>query len=93
MLRGTGVSAGVAKGTALVITCGQRSAAPRRSILASEVQSERSRFEAALARAASELVALRRNALELGSVAEIEALLNERRAAVAGAEDARSSRP
>ncbi len=58
MLRGTGVSAGVAKGTALVIDCGYRSAAPRRSILASDVESERSRFEAALARAASELVAL-----------------------------------
>jgi len=58
MLRGTGVSAGVAKGVAFVVACGLRSAAPRRSILASEVESERSRFEAALARAAAELVAL-----------------------------------
>ncbi len=58
MLRGTGVSAGVAKGTALVIACGYRTAAPRRSIQASEVEAERSRLEAALARAASELRAL-----------------------------------
>ena len=64
MLKGTGVSAGVAKGTALVISCGYRSAAPRRSILASEVESERSRFEAALARAASELVALQKDVSE-----------------------------
>jgi phosphoenolpyruvate-protein phosphotransferase (PTS system enzyme I) len=64
MLRGTGVSAGVAKGTALVIACGDRSAAPRRSILASEVESERSRFEAALARSASELVALQNDVSE-----------------------------
>ena len=58
MLRGTGVSAGVAKGTALVLACGYRCAAPRRSILASDVERERLRFEVALARAASELVAL-----------------------------------
>ncbi len=64
MLRGIGVSAGVATGTALVITCGQRSAAPRRSILGSEVESERTRFEAALARAASELVALQKDVSE-----------------------------
>ena len=58
MLRGSGVSAGVAKGVAFVVACGLRSAAPRRSILASEVESERARFEAALARAAAELGAL-----------------------------------
>jgi phosphotransferase system enzyme I (PtsI) len=58
MLRGTGVSAGVAKGTALVIACGYRSAAPQRTILASEVERERARFDAALATAASELAAL-----------------------------------
>ena len=58
MLRGTGVSAGVATGTAFVIACGNRMAAPQRSILSSEVAGERSRFEAALARASSELVAL-----------------------------------
>src|SRR6266568_201886 len=58
MLRGTGVSAGVAQGAAFVVACDDRSAAPQRTILASEVESERSRFEAALARAAAELVAL-----------------------------------
>ena len=64
MLRGAGVSAGVARGTALVLTCGQRSAAPRRNIAASEVDGERSRFEAALAKAASELVALQNEVSE-----------------------------
>ncbi len=58
LLRGTGVSAGVAKGTALVLACGQRTAAARRSIEGSEVEGERSRLDAALARAASELHAL-----------------------------------
>ena len=64
LFRGTGVSAGVARGTALVIACGYRSAAPRRSIPASEVDSERSRFEVALGRAASELVALQKDVSE-----------------------------
>jgi len=58
LLRGTGVSAGVAKGTALVIACGYRSAAPRRSIERSEIEGERARLDAALVRAASELRAL-----------------------------------
>ncbi|HTP25171.1 MAG TPA: phosphoenolpyruvate--protein phosphotransferase, partial [Anaeromyxobacteraceae bacterium] len=64
LLRGTGVSAGVAKGTALVITCGCRSPAPRRKIEASEVEGERARFEAALARAAADLVTLQRDVRE-----------------------------
>lgn len=64
MLRGTSVSAGVAKGTAFVVACGRRSAVPTRTILASEVESERSRFEAALARAAAELIALQRDLTE-----------------------------
>jgi phosphoenolpyruvate-protein phosphotransferase (PTS system enzyme I) len=64
MLRGIGVSAGVAKGTALVMAFGYRTAAPRRSILSSEVESERSRFEAALARASSELVVLQNDVSE-----------------------------
>jgi len=64
LLRGTGVSAGVAKGTALVITCGCRSPAPRRRIEASEVEGERARFEAALARAAADLVTLQRDVRE-----------------------------
>jgi phosphoenolpyruvate-protein phosphotransferase (PTS system enzyme I) len=64
LLKGTGVSAGVAKGTAFVIACGYGSAAPRRTIERSEVERERSRFDAALGRAASELQALQ------GEVAE-----------------------
>ncbi|HEX8910292.1 MAG TPA: phosphoenolpyruvate--protein phosphotransferase [Anaeromyxobacteraceae bacterium] len=64
MLRGTGVSAGVAKGTALVISCGYRSAAPLRSIAASEVERERARLETAMARAASELAALQKDMSE-----------------------------
>jgi len=57
-LRGSGVSKGVARGTALVLTCGNRSAAARRAILASEVDGERARLAAALGRAASELSTL-----------------------------------
>ena len=57
-IRGTGVSKGVARGTALVLTCGYRSAAARRTIAASEVEGERRRLDAALARAASELTSL-----------------------------------
>ncbi|ABS26230.1 phosphoenolpyruvate--protein phosphotransferase [Anaeromyxobacter sp. Fw109-5] len=58
MLRGTGVSPGVARGTALVIACGYRSAAPRRSIQPSEAEGERLRLDAALAAAAAQLAAL-----------------------------------
>ena len=58
MLRGISVSAGVARGAAFVVACGYRSAAPRRTVLAAELESERARFEAALARAAAELVTL-----------------------------------
>lgn len=58
LFRGTGVSKGVARGTALVLTCGYRSAAARRTIRASEIGGERARLDAALARAASELAAL-----------------------------------
>jgi phosphotransferase system enzyme I (PtsI) len=43
-----------------VLACGARSAAPRRTIPASEVGSERARFDEALARAAAELAALQR---------------------------------
>lgn len=60
VLRGTGVSAGVARGTALVLACGNRSAAPRRTIGAAEVDGERARLQAALARADEELLALQR---------------------------------
>ncbi len=55
------VSTGVARGAAFVLTCGDRSAAPRRSIQASEVERERGRFDAALAAAASELKTLQKD--------------------------------
>jgi phosphotransferase system enzyme I (PtsI) len=58
MLSGTGVSAGVARGTAFVVACGDRSAIAQRSIAPSEVDAERERFDRALARAAEELKAL-----------------------------------
>src|SRR5712691_12647670 len=49
VLRGTGVSAGVAQGTAYVLTCGYRSAVPQRSIRAAEVDGERRRLDSAVA--------------------------------------------
>ena len=55
------VSTGVARGAALVLTCGDRSAAPRRSIQASEVERERRRFDAAVAAATSELKTLQKD--------------------------------
>ena len=58
MIRGTGVSPGVARGTAFVIACGFRSAAPQRPIRAEDVEGERGRLDAALARAGGELAAL-----------------------------------
>jgi phosphoenolpyruvate-protein phosphotransferase (PTS system enzyme I) len=58
LMRGTGVSKGVARGTALVLACGYRSAVARRTIAASEVETERTRLDAALGRAASELTSL-----------------------------------
>ena len=64
VLKGAGVSAGIALGRALVLTCGDRTAAPRRSILPSEVDGERSRFDAAVARATSELAALQQDVSE-----------------------------
>ena len=64
VLKGIGVSAGVARGAAFVLACGDRSAAPRRSIRASEVESERARFRAATAAALSELAALQRDVTE-----------------------------
>jgi phosphotransferase system enzyme I (PtsI) len=61
LLQGAGVSAGVAKGEALVLACGQRAAAARRTIRADEVGGERARLEEAFARAASDLRALQRD--------------------------------
>lgn len=64
MLKGTGVSAGVAQGTGFVLSCGYRSAVPQRSIRAGDVDRERARLDAALARADAELLALQEDVRE-----------------------------
>jgi phosphotransferase system enzyme I (PtsI) len=64
MLKGTGVSAGVAQGTAYVLACGYRSAVPQRNISASEVEGERARFDGAVSRADAELVKLQNDVRE-----------------------------
>lgn len=58
LIRGTGVSKGVARGAALVLACGHRSAVVRRTVGASEVAGERTRLDAALDRSTSELTSL-----------------------------------
>src|SRR2546423_3090976 len=58
MLKGTAVSAGVAQGTAYVLSCGYRAAVPQRSIRSSEIDGERVRHDSAVARAEAELRAL-----------------------------------
>jgi phosphotransferase system enzyme I (PtsI) len=64
MIKGTGVSSGIAHGDAYVLACTERAAAPRRSINADEIESELARFEVALDRAERELLHLK------GDVAE-----------------------
>src|SRR2546427_3166444 len=58
MLKGTAVSAGVAQGTAYVLSCGYRAAVPQRCIRPSEIDGERMRLDSAVARAEAELSAL-----------------------------------
>src|SRR5947207_1661708 len=64
MLKGIGVSAGVAQGTAYVVADGLRSTVPNRSVRASELEGERARFDAAVARADAELLALQEEVRE-----------------------------
>src|SRR5258708_19147334 len=64
MLKGIGVSAGVAQGTAYLMTCGYRSAVPQRSIGAAEVDGERRRLDSAVARAEAELLVLQEDVRE-----------------------------
>ncbi|HTT71977.1 MAG TPA: phosphoenolpyruvate--protein phosphotransferase [Anaeromyxobacteraceae bacterium] len=59
MLRGTGVSPGIAHGEAYVLPCAARAAAPRLGIQVSEVAGELARFETGLAKAEQELRALK----------------------------------
>ena len=58
------MSAGVAQGTAYVVAEGLRSTVPNRSVRASELEGERARFDAAVARADAELLALQEEVRE-----------------------------
>jgi phosphotransferase system enzyme I (PtsI) len=73
LLRGVGVSTGIAHGTAYVLACVDRESAPRRTIEAEEVDAELARFEAAVDWAEKELRALERSVSERigGSEADI----------------------
>ena len=73
MIRGTGVSSGIAQGAAYVLACTNRSAAPRRTVDLEEVTAELHRFENAVARAERELLARKEDvAVRIGpSEAEI----------------------
>src|SRR4051812_17733670 len=59
LLKGVGVSAGIAQGSAYVLSCGYRAAVPQRTIEASDVAAERDRYDAAVATAQAELRLLR----------------------------------
>jgi phosphotransferase system enzyme I (PtsI) len=58
LVKGVGVSTGIAHGTAYVLACVDRAAAPRRDIAETEIEGELTRFEAALARAEKEVLSL-----------------------------------
>ena len=64
MIKGTPVSPGIAHGTAYVLACAQRSAGPRRTIEAADVESELGRFETAVGHAEKELLALKATVTE-----------------------------
>src|SRR5882757_5632803 len=72
MLRGLGVSTGIAHGTAYVLACAQRAAVPQRSIEPTEVDAELLRFEAALTRAETDLHALKAEVKEKIGASEAE---------------------
>ena len=59
MIKGTPVSTGVAHGTAYVLACAHRTAGPRRTIAAEEVDRELERFETARAASEKDLLALK----------------------------------
>jgi len=64
LLRGTSVSTGIAQGTAYVMTRADRAAVPRRVVDPADVAGELARFETALTKAETELVALRKDVAE-----------------------------
>jgi phosphotransferase system enzyme I (PtsI) len=78
MLKGTGVSAGVAQGTAYVLACGYRSAVPQRNIRASEVDGERARFDGAVSKADAELVKLQNDVRERIGASQAEIFAAQR---------------
>jgi phosphotransferase system enzyme I (PtsI) len=60
-LRGAAVSAGIAIGTAYVLSRAHRAVVPRRSVEMDEVDAELARFEVALTKAEGDLLALRKD--------------------------------
>ncbi|MFL5273908.1 MAG: phosphoenolpyruvate-utilizing N-terminal domain-containing protein, partial [Anaeromyxobacteraceae bacterium] len=66
ILNGIGVSPGIARGAAFVLTCGERAVAARRSIAAEDVAREHRRFEAAVSAATAQLAALQQEVSRAG---------------------------
>jgi phosphotransferase system enzyme I (PtsI) len=64
LIRGVGVSTGIAHGTAYLLACADRAAAPRRQIAEEQVEGELARLEVALSKAEKELLALRQSVSE-----------------------------
>jgi phosphotransferase system enzyme I (PtsI) len=67
-----GVSPGVAQGTAYVLACAERAAAPQRRIDPAQVDGELVRFESALAKAESDLLTLKQEVGEKIGASEAE---------------------
>jgi phosphoenolpyruvate-protein phosphotransferase (PTS system enzyme I) len=72
MMRGMAVSPGIAHGTAYVLACAERAAAPQRTIEPGEVDRELARFEVALTRAETDLLALKKSVAEKIGSSEAE---------------------
>ena len=70
--RGTGVSSGIAQGSAFVLACAEQSAGPIRSIAPEEIASELARFEGALSRAEAELLELKQSVRDRLGAGEAE---------------------
>jgi phosphotransferase system enzyme I (PtsI) len=64
LLKGIAASPGVAQGRAYVMTCADRGLVPRRFVEEADIEEELMRFEAALAKAEAELLALRNDVAE-----------------------------
>ncbi len=72
LLKGLGVSPGIARGTAFVVVAAHNRAVPRRRLVAEEVAAELDRFEAALASAEAELRELQRSLSEQVGASEAD---------------------